>query len=61
MQLHSIGEIQRHVAQIRTLIGQLMEDRSGDLLASQLNVTQLSTESDSDKSQEGFYAVDLEL
>jgi L-serine deaminase len=40
MELHSRTEVQKHVGQVRTLVGQLVEHGVGDHLDGKLNVPQ---------------------
>lgn len=44
VELHSGGKVQQHVRQIRTLVGQLMEDRVRDQFDRQLDVPQRRSE-----------------
>ena len=60
MELHRVREIQRHVAQRGTFIGELMEDEWSDELARKLDVAKGRTETDTDECQKGVDVGDVE-
>ena len=45
VQLHGVGEIQNHVAQVRTFGGQFVEDWSTNVLDGQLDIFELGSKS----------------